>query len=589
MAWPTSVATDADLYVVVNNLQDFLSGSITSGDTTVTLADATDFPATGGYVSVEQEIIKYAAKSGNQLTGCTRGADGTSAAAHAGATPVFMYWVADHHNKLKNELIAIETDMEDRLGFNAANKQILADSGIGGLTNPTYSFQTDDNTGIVRFGSDQMSLVAGGQESARVVAGNQFALNDGSLAVPGLTFISDLNTGLYRQGGDAFGLSVGGLEAIRVLATGGLAVARFGNGVNSTPSISFIGDPDTGFYSIGSNEIQFACGGANVAVLRSNGNFQASTFTAGTGSAAVPSYSSATNSGVFFPTTNLVALSAGGVEVLRGNASGQTLHADGTASLPAMSFNADPDLGFYRVGANSIGLGAGTTEVFRAGTSGLLMFNRTGAAQTAQMVLVNAQFSSASLLDFYDGSTTAQRAAEFGVAFVRPHTSGTPDLGPVYAFFDDSDTGLGRPSTADILDVWTGGSSVSRFNATGLQVGASLTAPTSSLTVNGSFARAYVAKTGAYSATISDSVITGDATGGAFSITLPTAVGITGRLYTIKKIDASVNAVTVATTSSQTIDGATTKALTLQHSAITVQSNGSNWHILSGHINATTY
>jgi hypothetical protein len=73
----------------------------------------------------------------------------------------------------------------------------------------------------------------------------------------------------------------------------------------------------------------------------------------------------------------------------------------------------------------------------------------------------------------------------------------------------------------------------------------------------------------------------GNATSAAFSITLPTAVGITGKTYTVKKIDSSANAVTVATTSSQTIDGTTTKPLARQYDAIAVQSDGSNWMIIN--------
>lgn len=85
------------------------------------------------------------------------------------------------------------------------------------------------------------------------------------------------------------------------------------------------------------------------------------------------------------------------------------------------------------------------------------------------------------------------------------------------------------------------------------------------------------AKTAAYTATANDNIITGDATGGAFSITLPTAVGIPGRSYTIKRLNSGGNAVTVATTSSQTIDGASTVGLSAQWQSVRVVSDGANW------------
>jgi hypothetical protein len=55
-----------------------LASAIDSSQTTITLTDATDYPPASVtypvYVMIESEIIKYSGKSGNQLTGCTRGA-----------------------------------------------------------------------------------------------------------------------------------------------------------------------------------------------------------------------------------------------------------------------------------------------------------------------------------------------------------------------------------------------------------------------------------------------------------------------------------------------------------------------------------
>jgi hypothetical protein len=65
---------------------------------------------------------------------------------------------------------------------------------------------------------------------------------------------------------------------------------------------------------------------------------------------------------------------------------------------------------------------------------------------------------------------------------------------------------------------------------------------------------------------------------GSRTMTLPTAVGITGRIYTIKTNQA---AAVVATTSSQTIDGSTTYSLTALYKYVTVQSDGSNWWIIA--------
>ena len=87
-------------------------------------------------------------------------------------------------------------------------------------------------------------------------------------------------------------------------------------------------------------------------------------------------------------------------------------------------------------------------------------------------------------------------------------------------------------------------------------------------------------KTGSYLATTADNVIDCDATSGAITITLPTAVGNTGKIYTIKKNDSSTNTVTVDANAAETIDGTLTKIITTQYTSMTIISDGSNWLII---------
>ena len=70
-----------------------------------------------------------------------------------------------------------------------------------------------------------------------------------------------------------------------------------------------------------------------------------------------------------------------------------------------------------------------------------------------------------------------------------------------------------------------------------------------------------------------------DATSGAVTITLPDPGEARGRKITVKKIDGSGNAVTVTTKSgTDTIDGATSSALSSQYDFINIQSaNGEYW------------
>lgn len=70
------------------------------------------------------------------------------------------------------------------------------------------------------------------------------------------------------------------------------------------------------------------------------------------------------------------------------------------------------------------------------------------------------------------------------------------------------------------------------------------------------------------------------ASGGAFAVTLPTASSQSGKLFIIKKTDSSGNAVTVTRAGSDTIDGATTYALTAQYQSVTIISDGTNWNVV---------
>lgn len=87
-------------------------------------------------------------------------------------------------------------------------------------------------------------------------------------------------------------------------------------------------------------------------------------------------------------------------------------------------------------------------------------------------------------------------------------------------------------------------------------------------------------KTAAYPITAADSIVVCDTTSTAFTVTLPTAVGAAGKMYWIKRISAGTNRLTIATTSSQTIDGATTATVDARYVSLTLVSDGSNWLIL---------
>jgi len=98
--------------------------------------------------------------------------------------------------------------------------------------------------------------------------------------------------------------------------------------------------------------------------------------------------------------------------------------------------------------------------------------------------------------------------------------------------------------------------------------------------VGGSLSTAYTKKTANYTVTAKDSIIAVDSTLGVLAIALPSAIGIAGREYTVKKVDNSGNWVSVSCSGADTIDGVPFKLLNTQYAYLIVVSDGYNWMIV---------
>jgi hypothetical protein len=86
-------------------------------------------------------------------------------------------------------------------------------------------------------------------------------------------------------------------------------------------------------------------------------------------------------------------------------------------------------------------------------------------------------------------------------------------------------------------------------------------------------------ETASYVLAAADCTVLADATAGAVTITLPSAVA-SGRVFNIKKMDATANAVILAAAGGDTIDGSSTASIYVQYLTLTVQSFGSGWAII---------
>lgn len=86
-------------------------------------------------------------------------------------------------------------------------------------------------------------------------------------------------------------------------------------------------------------------------------------------------------------------------------------------------------------------------------------------------------------------------------------------------------------------------------------------------------------KTENYTVGAHDRIVGVDASGGAVTVTLPSALCVTGRGYIIKDIGGSAasNNITVATEGAETIDGSATDTIDTNYGSAGYFSDGSNW------------
>jgi hypothetical protein len=118
------------------------------------------------------------------------------------------------------------------------------------------------------------------------------------------------------------------------------------------------------------------------------------------------------------------------------------------------------------------------------------------------------------------------------------------------------------------------------INGSDGNVGINTSTPNSGLQLASSLALPISTKTTSYTLTQDDHTVLSDATAGAMTISLPSPTGIAGRVYVIKKIDASVNIVKVRCSGTDTIDGNTERNLTVKYESIKIQTDGTNWYII---------
>lgn len=156
----------------------------------------------------------------------------------------------------------------------------------------------------------------------------------GAVGAPAHAFTSATDMGMYQSGGASLGLATNGVLRLEVDSTGIHASVPFKAtaGASGSPSMTFEGDPDTGFYSAAGNAFEAVAGAARVVQFNST--------------ALIPLLVTATN-------------------------------VDGAVNTPTYTFNNDLTTGFYRTSGGDVSYSAANARVFR------MFAAASGAAQVA--------------------------------------------------------------------------------------------------------------------------------------------------------------------------------------------------------------
>lgn len=90
-----------------------------------------------------------------------------------------------------------------------------------------------------------------------------------------------------------------------------------------------------------------------------------------------------------------------------------------------------------------------------------------------------------------------------------------------------------------------------------------------------------VTKTANYTQAANDTTIRFNASSGALVLSLMPAASVAERILMVKKVDATVNTVTIDPAGAETIDGSANFVLSNANDSIIIQSNGVSWDIVA--------
>jgi len=184
----------------------------------------------------------------------------------------------------------------------------------GSDANPAYSFISDRDMGMYRIGADNIGFAVNntlvmGIETTNIDIDLPIYAADGAVGAPSYSFDSDTDTGMYRFGANTIGLTTNGVirQTISTTEIQDVLIHYFVDGAVGAPSMAFSGDPDTGFYRIGANNFGVSTGGALIMGFETTNIDVDVPIYAANGAVGTPSYSfdADTDCGMYYSATQL--------------------------------------------------------------------------------------------------------------------------------------------------------------------------------------------------------------------------------------------------------------------------------------------
>jgi hypothetical protein len=348
---------------------------------------------------------------------------------------------------------------------------LLANGSVG---SPSLTFTSDTDSGFYQIAADTIGVAAGGAIVGRF-SSTGVGLINGTESSPSLAFISDVDTGLFLSGTNSLSASAGGNEVVRFLSEAssvnyltatasatGNSIALEAAGTDDNVGIdlstkgtgSFVVSVDSSTaLTVSSTSVQ-----SELPVLTSNGSAGNPSF----------SFSNDTNTGFYSLGADQIGVSLGGnaafgitsTDFYSANANGPSIkNASGSATVPTILPNrARSDVGIASPASGELTIVAGGAESARflteASAVNYLGIRGSATGEPVQIeaagtdshigVALESKGSNGYVTNVVDGNEKFTSLSSYNQSLVPVYSVDGSATAPSYSFTSDVNTGIYR-------------------------------------------------------------------------------------------------------------------------------------------------